>query len=112
MVRLVIPGIFCTLTDLVPPPSATFFDPDVNVGACGVPFQNSDFVVALSSAHYDDGAHCGQHINVEYNDKNINVTVGDLCPGCGTDNIDLSEGAFVALADLTVGVIPVQWNFE
>ncbi|KAJ6474199.1 RlpA-like double-psi beta-barrel-protein domain-containing protein-containing protein [Mycena sanguinolenta] len=91
---------------------ASFFVPDGNVGACGAPLQNWDFVVALPSAHYDNGAHCGQHINVEYNGKNINVTVGDLCPGGGTDDIDPSEGAFVALADLTLGFIPVQWNFK
>ena len=91
--------------------------------------QNSDFIVALSSAHYKDGAHCWQHLNVECrcfssgskrnqfeivadNGKNIDVTIGDLCPGCATDGIDLSQGAFAALADLGVGVIPVQWNFK
>ncbi|KAF7340511.1 Riboflavin-aldehyde forming enzyme [Mycena sanguinolenta] len=91
---------------------ATWYTPDGNVGACGAPMQNSDFIVALSSAHYHDGAHCWQHLNVEYNGKNIDVTIGDLCPGCSTDGIDLSEGAFAALADLSVGVIPVQWNFK
>ncbi|KAF7340510.1 Riboflavin-aldehyde forming enzyme [Mycena sanguinolenta] len=91
---------------------ATWYTPDGNVGACGAPMQNSDFIVALSSAHYHDGAHCWQHLNVEYNGKNIDVTIGDLCPGCATEGIDLSEGAFAALADLSVGVIPVQWNFK
>ncbi|KAJ6479104.1 RlpA-like double-psi beta-barrel-protein domain-containing protein-containing protein [Mycena sanguinolenta] len=112
MVRLVYPSAFRNPTDLVLSPSATWYTPDGNVGACGAPMQNSDFIVALSSAHYKDGAHCWQHLNVEYNGKNIDVTIGDLCPGCGTDGIDLSEGAFAALADLGVGVIPVQWNFK
>ncbi|KAJ7917365.1 RlpA-like double-psi beta-barrel-protein domain-containing protein-containing protein [Mycena leptocephala] len=91
---------------------ATWYDPNGNVGACGAPMQNSDFIVALSSAHYHDGAHCWQHLDVEYNGKHIDVTIGDLCPGCGTEGIDLSQGAFAALADLNLGVIPVQWHFK
>ncbi|KAJ7244634.1 RlpA-like double-psi beta-barrel-protein domain-containing protein-containing protein [Mycena haematopus] len=91
---------------------ATWYTPDGNVGACGAPMQNSDFIVALSFAHYHDGAHCWHHLDVEYNGKHIDVTIGDLCPGCGTEGIDLSEGAFAALADLNIGVIPVQWHFK
>ncbi|KAJ6496448.1 RlpA-like double-psi beta-barrel-protein domain-containing protein-containing protein [Mycena sanguinolenta] len=91
---------------------ATFYYPDGNVGACGAPMQNSDYIVALSSAHYHDGAHCWQHLNVEYNGINIDVTIGDLCPGCATEQIDLSSGAFSGLADLSLGVIPVVWNFK
>ncbi|KAF7365961.1 Riboflavin-aldehyde forming enzyme [Mycena venus] len=58
------------------------------------------------------GAHCWQHLDVEYNGQHIDVTIGDLCPGCGTDDIDLSQGAFAALADLNLGRIPVQWHFK
>jgi expansin (peptidoglycan-binding protein) len=46
------------------------------------------------------------------NGKHIDVTIEDLCVGCGTDSIDLSQGAFATLADLDVGVIPIQWNFK
>ncbi|KAJ7838184.1 riboflavine-aldehyde-forming enzyme [Mycena olivaceomarginata] len=88
---------------------ATWYLPD---GACGAPMQNSDFIVALSSAHYQSGAHCWQHLDIQYNGKHIDVTIGDLCVGCGTDSIDLSQGAFATLADLDVGVIPIQWNFK
>ncbi|KAJ7312238.1 RlpA-like double-psi beta-barrel-protein domain-containing protein-containing protein, partial [Mycena albidolilacea] len=91
---------------------ATWYDPNGNYGACGAPMQNSDFIVALSSAHYHSGAHCWQHLDVEYNGHHIDVTIGDLCPGCGTDDIDLSEGAFAALASLGTGRIPVQWHFK
>ncbi|KAJ7838230.1 RlpA-like double-psi beta-barrel-protein domain-containing protein-containing protein, partial [Mycena olivaceomarginata] len=84
---------------------ATWYASDGNVGACGAPMQNSDFIVALSSAYYHDGAHCWQHLDVEYNGQHIDVTIGDLCP-------DLSQGVFAALVDLDVGVLPVQWPFK
>ncbi|KAJ7218814.1 hypothetical protein C8J57DRAFT_1095429, partial [Mycena rebaudengoi] len=74
---------------------ATWYTPNGGVGACGAPLQNSDFIVALSEAHYDGGGHCWQHLDVEYNGQHIDVTVGDLCPGCTTDGLDLSEGALL-----------------
>jgi hypothetical protein len=90
--------------------------------------QNLDFIVALSSAHYHNGAHCWQHLDVECRCLSINfqsephpviddghhidVTIGDLCPGCGTDGIDLSEGAFAALAPLDTGRISIEWHFK
>ncbi|KAJ7698307.1 hypothetical protein B0H17DRAFT_927455 [Mycena rosella] len=69
----------------------------IKTGIKTAPMQNSDFIVALSSAHYHSGAHCWQHLDVEYN----------LCPGCGTEGIDLCQGAFAALADLDIGRIAV-----
>ncbi|KAJ7202735.1 RlpA-like double-psi beta-barrel-protein domain-containing protein-containing protein, partial [Mycena rebaudengoi] len=86
--------------------------PNGGVGACGAPLQNSDFIVALSEAHYDGGAHCWQHLDVEYNGQHIDVTVGDLCPGCTTDGLDLSEGAFAAIENLDAGRITVAWSFK
>ncbi|KAJ7442453.1 RlpA-like double-psi beta-barrel-protein domain-containing protein-containing protein, partial [Mycena latifolia] len=86
--------------------------PDGGYGACGAPLQNWDFIVALSEAHYDGGAHCWQHLDVEYNGQSIDVMVGDLCPGCGTDGIDLSQGAFAAIENLDVGRMTVSWSFK
>ncbi|KAJ6489774.1 RlpA-like double-psi beta-barrel-protein domain-containing protein-containing protein, partial [Mycena sanguinolenta] len=91
---------------------AIWYDPNGNVGACGVPIQNSDFAVAVSPAHFQNGAACFHHLIVEYEGKNINATIEDLCPGCGVDEILLPEGAFAALAILNVGVIPVSWYFK
>ncbi|KAJ7095642.1 RlpA-like double-psi beta-barrel-protein domain-containing protein-containing protein, partial [Mycena epipterygia] len=77
---------------------ATYYDPDGGFGACGTQLQNSDFIVALPESQYDNGAHCGQTVNVEYQGNSIQVTVADLCPGCqGEDGIDLAEGAMAAL---------------
>ncbi|KAJ7359828.1 hypothetical protein DFH08DRAFT_685842 [Mycena albidolilacea] len=81
---------------------ATWYTPKGNYGAYGAPRQNSDLLVALSSAHYHSGA---THPAVK-NGNHIDVTVGDLCPGCRTGDIDLSD------ALLGTGRIPVQWHFK
>ncbi|KAJ7076748.1 RlpA-like double-psi beta-barrel-protein domain-containing protein-containing protein [Mycena belliarum] len=78
---------------------ATWYSPNGGFGACGQPIQNGDFAVALSSANYAD------------NGKSINAVVRDLCPGCASNGIDLTQGAFSALANLDLGVIQVVWNF-
>ncbi|KAJ7662871.1 RlpA-like double-psi beta-barrel-protein domain-containing protein-containing protein, partial [Mycena rosella] len=94
---------------------ATYYDHDGGYGSCGWELQNSDFIVALGEAHYDDGSHCGDTVRVQYNGQTIFVPVADLCPGCQGDNgIDLSEGAMAALDENYVddGVITVKWAFE
>ncbi|KAJ7642028.1 RlpA-like double-psi beta-barrel-protein domain-containing protein-containing protein [Roridomyces roridus] len=90
---------------------ATFYTPGGALGACGTPIQDTDFAVALTAPNYDSGAHCGQTITVTYNGNTITVTVRDLCPGCGTNGIDLTETAFAALASTDLGVIQVDWEF-
>ncbi|KAJ7916911.1 RlpA-like double-psi beta-barrel-protein domain-containing protein-containing protein [Mycena leptocephala] len=80
---------------------ATFYNPGGNLGACGNPIQDSDFAVALNSADY-----------AGVNGASITVNVQDLCPGCQAGGIDLTAGAFAALADPSVGVIEVTWNFD
>ncbi|KAK7018354.1 RlpA-like double-psi beta-barrel-protein domain-containing protein-containing protein [Favolaschia claudopus] len=92
---------------------ATYYDPNGGTGACGSVLQNSDFIVALGSGHYDGGAHCGKTVTVTYQGRTISVTVADLCPGCqGANGIDLSEGAMAALDSnyINDGVITVQWT--
>ncbi|KAF7348006.1 Non-Catalytic module family EXPN protein [Mycena sanguinolenta] len=74
---------------------ATYYYPDGNYGAC-----------------FSSGSARNQFEIVADNGNNIDVTIGDLCPGCATEQIDLSSGAFAALAPLSVGVIPVVWNFK
>ncbi|KAJ6497372.1 hypothetical protein C8R45DRAFT_926098 [Mycena sanguinolenta] len=88
---------------------ATFFPYDGELGACGSPMQNVDFIVGLGTANWDGGAHCGQTVNVQYQSK----TIQDLCPGChGANGIVLSEAAMETLDSnyLEDGVIPVVWS--
>ncbi|KAF8140997.1 RlpA-like double-psi beta-barrel-protein domain-containing protein-containing protein [Mycena galopus ATCC 62051] len=91
--------------------SATYYDPDGELGACGTVLQNNDFIVALGTANWDGGAHCGQTVDVEYQGNRIQVTVEDLCPGCqGANGVDLAEGA-IDSNYINDGVISVVWAF-
>ena len=42
--------------------------------------------------------------------KSVTVAVETNCPGCGPTDLDLSEAAFAALADLSLGRIEVTWS--
>ncbi|KAJ3576100.1 hypothetical protein NP233_g653 [Leucocoprinus birnbaumii] len=88
---------------------ATYFFP--GLGACGLFNTNNDFIVALNPTDYNGGAACGRNIRVNYQGRSVTVTVRDLCPGCGPGGVDLSPAAFQQLADLSVGRIPVEWDF-
>ncbi|KAJ6527681.1 RlpA-like double-psi beta-barrel-protein domain-containing protein-containing protein [Mycena capillaripes] len=89
----------------------TFYLPNGAVGACGHPIKTSAHAVALASAQYNDGAHCGKKIKVQHNGKSIIAKVVDLCPGCPSDGLDLTRGAFKKLAKPAIGVIEADWQF-
>lgn len=68
-------------------------------GACGAVHQDTDFVVAINTPMWDNGAHCGQTVEVRNSKTGTTVTVkvADQCPTCSSGSLDLSEGAFQAL---------------
>lgn len=87
---------------------ATFYLQKGNPGHCGTVAQESDKVIALPSAMYADGAHCGKQIRLTRTDtgKSVTGTVRDSCPTCVNDqSLDLSVGAFNAIADQSEGVV-------
>ncbi|KAJ8095001.1 hypothetical protein PM082_010219 [Marasmius tenuissimus] len=91
---------------------ATWYQPNGGYGACGYKLQNSDMIVALPRGHYANGGKCNKHLTVHYKNKSVNVKVADLCPGCGPNDVDLSEGAFKKLSGLDVGRMKVNWEFS
>ncbi|KAJ7740313.1 hypothetical protein B0H16DRAFT_1324493, partial [Mycena metata] len=92
-----------------------WYHPNGGISACGSPLQNSDTLAALGEENWDEGAHCGHNINVQYQGRSIMVSVQDLCPGCqGVNGIDLPEGA-IAVIDPNYkadGVISIVRSFE
>ncbi|GAA5997152.1 RlpA-like double-psi beta-barrel domain-containing protein [Rhodotorula paludigena] len=93
--------------------SGTYFYQNGNAGNCGSVHSDSDYIIALESSMYGSGGHCGQSVTISHGGKSIQAKVADSCPSCvSSTSIDLSEGAFQALAPLSAGMIDVTWHFN
>ncbi|KAL7748976.1 hypothetical protein RI367_005625 [Sorochytrium milnesiophthora] len=74
-------------------------------------------VAALSPSQYgsepnpNNAAICGQCANVCRKGRCVKVMIADKCAGCRWGSIDLSAGAFKAIADPSAGRVPVTWSF-
>ncbi|MEU2132885.1 RlpA-like double-psi beta-barrel domain-containing protein [Streptomyces sp. NPDC018352] len=92
--------------------SATYYDP--GLGACGITTTYSDFAVALDPSMFEPGypsPSCGKKVEITHNGKSITAMVTDQSPGARRHNLDLTPGAFKALASLDQGLIDVTWRF-
>ncbi|KZT00348.1 uncharacterized protein LAESUDRAFT_709032 [Laetiporus sulphureus 93-53] len=89
----------------------TWYNAD-GTGSCGNTVTNSEYIVALDSALYDSGAHCGKSITIEYDGKTAQATIADECPGCPSGGLDLTESLFEHFASLDVGVIYGDWYYN
>jgi hypothetical protein len=93
---------------------ATWFTQNGNAGNCGTVHQDSDFVVALPTVTYANGAHCGKKIAIVDTEsgKSAVATVADSCPTCPNPNsLDCSTALFNHFADANKGVFNVAWAF-
>lgn len=93
---------------------ATYYD--VGLGACGVTNTNSELIAAINVDQFGSQSNgnpiCGKQATLYYQGKSVTVTVQDKCPGCSYGDIDLSPAAFKALADESLGRIPITWHFN
>lgn len=96
--------------------SLTYYE--AGLGACGETTDGSvDKVVALPSwfmgTQSNGNPYCGKTITISYKGKTTTATVVDKCPGCTGNHIDLSNAAFLELADLSVGNAEgAEWYFN
>ncbi|EKG21401.1 Barwin-related endoglucanase [Macrophomina phaseolina MS6] len=95
------------------PTRVTYYNPGVGLGSCGETYPDSSNVVALSYKNYTPDL-CGKKLTIEVNGKKFPAFVGDRCPGCEQDNLDLSEGLFVDIMGSTyAGVITdAKWWWD
>ena len=79
-------------------------------------FLPNNFIVAANSGLYNGGAACGQTCQVSCygagctSSQTISVRLVDLCPGCASDQIDLSQEAFSSIANTDQGVITINYS--
>ena len=93
---------------------ASYYSGPAATGACGLVDVTSDLFVAINEEQFTESAACGAWLRVTGPDGTVVVPVVDSCPAgepCGTSpNLDLSEAAFDAVADPTLGVVDVSWE--
>lgn len=90
--------------------SATWYRQNGTTGSCGITHSDDDKVIAVSEDMA--GKHCGQKITIKHGDKTTTATVADTCPECDHGHLDLSRGAFEALASFEQGEVPITWWFD
>ncbi|BGO93119.1 hypothetical protein NBRC10512v2_005408 [Rhodotorula toruloides] len=95
---------------------ATFFYQNGVAGNCGAVNPDSALIVALPTATYANGAHCGQTVTITRVDtgNSIQAKVADSCPTCDNSScLDLSTAAFKALGGTdAMGVFDITWHFN
>jgi expansin (peptidoglycan-binding protein) len=101
--------------------AATYFYQNGNAGACGWYKSDSDLVVAVNGitqwTDYSQASpDCGRYVTIvnESNGKTVTAQVTDVCPSCtgNGQSIDLSVGAFQAIADMSQGQVDIKWKFD
>ncbi|KAL8899532.1 MAG: hypothetical protein Q9207_006158 [Kuettlingeria erythrocarpa] len=106
--------------------TATFYEQNGAAGSCGQVHADSDNIIALSPSWQGSGyppKYCGRKIEItndgggdNNNDqgKVVVATVADTCPGCDSNHLDLSHGAFQALTGGALdppGQFEIEWHF-
>ncbi|PWY91424.1 barwin-like endoglucanase [Aspergillus sclerotioniger CBS 115572] len=94
---------------------ATFYGGNVSGGTCSFTdytIPSSLFGTALSSQRWSNAAECGACVEVTGPSGNkIKAMIVDECPECDSNHLDLFEDAFAELADISKGVISIDWEY-
>ncbi|PWN98286.1 hypothetical protein FA09DRAFT_297103, partial [Tilletiopsis washingtonensis] len=83
-----------------------------NPGHCSHYNSDSTPLVALPSAIYANGAHCGKKVIIHRGSKSVEAVVADSCPTCvSSHSLDLSVAAFKALGTEQEGMFDITWSW-
>lgn len=82
-------------------------------GNCSFPVPDSMLTAAMNATDYNGSAACGGVIVVTNENTGLSVTVriDDQCPECAAGDVDLDQDAFVQIADISAGRIPISWHY-
>jgi expansin len=80
-------------------------------GSCMFDPSPSDLnVAAMNAADYNTAAVCGEYVHVKGPKGEITVRIVDLCPGCTSGDLDLSQQAFASIANIAQGRVNITWQ--
>ncbi|KAI9493575.1 RlpA-like double-psi beta-barrel-protein domain-containing protein-containing protein [Zychaea mexicana] len=82
------------------------------VGSCGQPANDNDYIVSLSAKMMSQEYQCGRNVTLTTGRKSVNVMVTSTCEGCSQYDVVLTPAAFKRLGSIAQGRIPVKWSFS
>jgi expansin (peptidoglycan-binding protein) len=97
--------------------TATVYGGQIYGGSCGFKSiwanknMNFNYGVAINSKQYNNSLSCGKCVNIEYNNRNINAIVTDICPECQFGDLDLFTQTYNTLIQEDPGRKNIKWNF-
>ncbi|KAJ5933492.1 hypothetical protein N7454_005821 [Penicillium verhagenii] len=95
--------------------TATYYGGNLSGGTCSFSdytLPSSLFGTALSIDQWDNAANCGACVAVKGpNGETIKAMIVDECPSCEANHFDLFEDAFGEIADISAGIIDIDWEF-
>lgn len=101
--------------------SATYYDVEAGITACGKQCSDNDFICALNSQQFDpqtpsgnpnNNSLCGKKISVTGPKGTETVTIVDRLPTGGHGDLDLSKAAFERIVGpLSTGRADVKWKY-
>jgi expansin (peptidoglycan-binding protein) len=79
-------------------------------GNCSYEASPGDLMVAaMNDPQYNNSGVCGMCVDVTGPLGKITVRIVDRCPECKTGDLDLSQQAFVRIADQAAGRVKISW---
>ncbi|KAJ6617260.1 hypothetical protein B0H10DRAFT_2034079 [Mycena sp. CBHHK59/15] len=85
---------------------------DGGSAACGPgEYSNTEYIVAISTEQWDNGAPCYKEITISYGGKTANAQIVDECIICPYNGLDLTRGLFSHFADTNLGIIYGDWEY-
>ncbi|KAF8602114.1 hypothetical protein BDV93DRAFT_474913 [Ceratobasidium sp. AG-I] len=76
---------------------------------CGIKPTQSDYVVALGSPFWNDGANCGRNVTIGAYGKQGDFLIADQCTDCAYGDLRLSPALFETSTSLDVEAFNITW---
>ena len=75
-----------------------------------IPQPQTPLVVAINAPQYSTAALCGACVHVTGPNGEVTARVVNVCPECAFGSLDLSQEAFVLIADQVAGRVAIRWS--